>query len=249
MLRYKACLESIVTLELLKDTMTNEKRKDVVNDKYAKFRCNMAKVISIVNVETGKNMKKDKSIRIGSFTYVLGEIVKTDFNANLNFVCAGGIHYFKTEEAALSWFYRQNENFPDGKCIIEWSENGQKECEGTYKDGKWVGKWIDWWNNGNKLSEGTYKDGKRNGNVKKWHYNGKIKSEGTYKNGLGEGKRETWYGNGNKESEGILKNGNRDGKWIYWHDNGDKYSEGTYKNGLKVGKWIHENYVRTYKDN
>jgi len=57
MLRYKACRNSIVTLELLEDTKNNEKRKNVVNDKYAKFRCDGAKVVNITNVKLEKKWK------------------------------------------------------------------------------------------------------------------------------------------------------------------------------------------------
>ncbi len=160
MLRYKACRNSIVTLELLEDTKNNEKRDKVANDKYAKFRCNMAKVISIVNVKTGKTMEKDRSIFNNSFRYVSGEIVETCFNENMNEVCTSGIHYFKTKEVALSWFYKQDDRFPpDGKCEV-WHDNGQKQSEGTLKDGKSEGKWTWWYNNGEKCSEETYKDGR-----------------------------------------------------------------------------------------
>jgi len=159
MLRYKACRNSIVVLELLNDTITNEKRDKVVDDKYAKFRCNMAKVISIVNVKTGEMMEKDRSIFNNSFRYFSGEIVETCFNENMNEVCTSGIHYFKTKEVALSWFYKQDGRYPpDGKWKV-WHDNGQKQLEGTLKDGKRDGNWTWWYNNGEKCSEETYKDG------------------------------------------------------------------------------------------
>ena len=212
MLRYKACENSIVTLELLNDTKNNEKRKGVFNDKYAKFRCDRARVVSITNVETGEKINSDRSFHDWDFQYILGEIVKTDFDEDINKVCAEGIHYFKTKEAALSWFY--NHEFPDGKWI-EWHENGQKLCEGTYKDGKKDGKWIYWSENGKKGSEGTYKDGKDDG---KWIF---------------------FWSNGQKHSEGTWKNEVKNGKWIYWDKNGQKNYEGTYKDGKFVGKWIY----------
>ena len=193
MLRYKACKNSIVTLELLEDTKNNEKRDDVVDDKYAKFRCNRAKVISITNVETGETMKKDVSIYDDEFKYRVGEIVKTFcFNETINTVCTEGIHYFKTEEAALSWFYNQEDikNFPDGKWI-RWHENGQKLSEGSFKDGKGDGKWIGWHNNGQKHYEGTFKNGQYGG---EWIY---------------------WRSNGNIQGR-IFKNVS--GKWIYSHN-------------------------------
>ncbi len=228
MLRYKACRNSIVTLELLNDSVTNEKR-DVVNDKYAKFRCDKSIVIGITNVKTGEKMVEDVSIRDNKFIYNVGKIVETCFDEDLNRVCGKGIHYFKTEDAAMVWFYNQNENFPDGK-IISWHENGQKYCEGTYKDGERDGKWIWWWGNGNKESEGTYKDGIKDGKWTECYGNGQKKSEGTYKN------EELVNNNGQKKCD---INGKEDGKWIQWWDNGQKKTEGTYKDGKHHGEWIY----------
>ena len=214
MLRYKACKNSIVTLELLNDTKTNEKRKDVFDSRYAKFRCNRAKVINITNVKSGKNIEKDHSIYSPWCHYQVGEIVKTNFDTDLNKICSEGIHYFKTEEAALSWFYKRcMKNLPDGN-LTSWYENGRKDSEGSCKNGKAHGEWIEWYEDGPKFSEGTYKDGNRDGKWIRYHENGKKKQEGTY------------------------KNGEHDGKWIYWHENGQTRSEGAYKNG-KVGKWTY----------
>ena len=183
MLRYKACRNSIVTLKLLNDSVTNEKRDVVVNDKYAKFGCDRAKVVNITEVKTGARMVYDTSIYTCDFCYRMGKIVKSHFDGKLDIVCASGIHYFKTKEAALSWFYRQkNQNFPDGKWT-KWYENGQKESEGTHKDWKHDGKWIGWHDNGKKYSEGVFKDGEKDGKWTWWFDNGLIGTQATFKNG------------------------------------------------------------------
>ncbi len=222
MLRYKACKNSIVTLELLEDTKNNEKRDGIVDDKYAKFRCDRAKVISIVNVKTGKTMENDNSIIRMKFIYSLGEIVKTNFDPDLNEICASGIHYFKTREAAVVWFYRQNdEKFPDGNWI-SWRENGQKFTEGTYKNGKAHGKCIGWRGNGQKLSEGTYKNGKKHGKCIQFDVDGNKFFEGTFKDGKKDGKRTEWWSNGNKRSEGMYKDGEKYGEWAYWCNTGQE---------------------------
>ena len=41
-----------------------------------------------------------------------------------------------------------------------WYENGQKNTELNYKDGKLDGQQTEWNENGQKESEGNYKDGK-----------------------------------------------------------------------------------------
>ncbi len=210
MLRYKACRKSIVTLELLDDSINNEKRL-VVDDKYAKFRCDRAKVVNIVNVKTDEKMEKDISIFSGNFVYTLGrEVSVFYFNENINEVCARGIHYFKTKDAALSWFYTQkNQNFPDGKWI-KYHENGRKRLEGTYKDGKKYEKWIRYYVDGEKNFEGMFKNGNHDG---KWIY---------------------WWPNGQKRSEGTWKDGKLDGKWIDLDMNGEKETEEIYKDGKRV---------------
>ena len=42
----------------------------------------------------------------------------------------------------------------------EYYDNGEKELEGNYKDGKQEGVMIAWYENGEKELEGNYKDGK-----------------------------------------------------------------------------------------
>jgi len=184
MLRYKACKNSIVTLELSNDSKTNEKRKDVVDNRYAKFRCDKAKVIDITNVTTGEKMEKDVSIRNKEFIYNLNKKVTTGFNIYLNIVCTWGIHYFKTKKAAVSWFYTRlgDKNFPDGKWET-WHENGQTHYEGTWKNGVENGKFMYWYENGNQQHDGTFKDGKLDGKWVEWCKNAKKKSEITYKDG------------------------------------------------------------------
>jgi len=255
MLRYKACKDSIVTLELLEDTITNEKRGNVINDKYAKFRCDRARVIDIVNVETGKNIKKDISIHDASFEYRVGKVATTDFDEDLDQVCAYGIHYFKTEGAALSWFYCQHDKkFPDGEWTT-YHENGQKRCDGTFANGSTDGKVIWWHFNGQKRSEKTYKDGKLDGKCTEWRDNGDKESEGTCKNDFLDGKLTYWFPDGHKKSEETYKDGELDGKCTEWFENGNKKSEGIFKNGTKDGEWTiwfkngKEESKGTFKDN
>jgi len=67
---------------------------------------------------------------------------------------------------------------------VEKYENGQKETEGTWEDGKEDGVFTKWYQNGQKKSEKHYKDGKRNGVWTEWYENGQKKYEVTYKNGV-----------------------------------------------------------------
>ena len=53
-------------------------------------------------------------------------------------------------------------------------ENGQKEGEGTFKDGKREGKWSGWYENGQKNSEQLFKDGNLI-SLKEWNEDGSVK--------------------------------------------------------------------------
>jgi len=137
----------------------------------------------------------------------------------------------------------------DGKkngLWTSWYSNGQKEKEGTLKDGKKNGLWTVWWKNGQKWSEGTFRDGKEDGTWTMWYENGQKRVETTYEFGYADGLWTSWYSNGQKKKEGTLEsiffNSIRVGLWTEWSENGQKEQEGTYKNGRKDGVW-------TYLDN
>ena len=94
-----------------------------------------------------------------------------------------------------------------------------KEREGTFKDGKKDGKWIQWYDNGQKMYEGYY-----NG-LDKW---GDPQLDGLYTG---------WYDNGQKRSYGTYNVGKKDGEWTYWYKNGQKMDEEIYRSEeRRVGK-------------
>ncbi len=94
---------------------------------------------------------------------------------------------------------------------------GEKEFEGSYKDGKEDGLWTSWYQNGQKKEERTYKGWKQDGLWTLWYENGQKKEESTYKDG--NGFHIEWYENGQKKLERNYKDGN----WIQnvWNVDGD----------------------------
>ena len=268
MIYYKACQNSIVSLEPLIDTNNNENRNDVADPLHAKFRCDRAKVISIINPTDGKSMEEDISIYDENFIYKVGEIVSSNYDKDVNEVCTKGIHYFKTKETAVSWFYQSNDKkFFDGKRI-GWHENGRKRYEKSYNDGKkdgtWTwwydkdgekdGKWISWYKSGSKEYEKSYKKGKKDGTWTYWYDGGSKEYERSYKDGKEDGIWIGWYENGNREYEGLYKDGKEDGIWIGWYESGNKNYEKSYNDGEKHGKWAwwygsgNKNYDKSYND-
>ena len=77
--------------------------------------------------------------------------------------------------------FEPNETVPfTGKLITKF-ENGQKEQEISFKDGKQNGLTTSFFENGRKQEEGNYIDGKLNGLVTIWFENGKKQEETNYK--------------------------------------------------------------------
>jgi antitoxin component YwqK of YwqJK toxin-antitoxin module len=177
---YKAGSCSIITLEIT--GKTNEKRGGIADPLHAKFRTSSARVIDIKNFETGLQMEEDVSKHDPEFVYKVGEEVKVvDYYEDINEVCAPGIHYFKTREAAESWFLNSYD-IQDGS-YRGWHENGQLETEINYKNGKLHGPHKVWYSNGSILKESNFKDGYRDGLYRTRDITGDILREETYKDG------------------------------------------------------------------
>ena len=79
--------------------------------------------------------------------------------------------------------YERDSETPFTGVMVKNHENGQKEKEATYKDGKQDGLATTWYENGQKWSEATYKDGKVEGLATTWHENGQKAREETLKDG------------------------------------------------------------------
>ena len=228
---YKACQNSIVTMELCEDSLTNEKRKDVVDPLHAKFRTNKVKVISIVDPITDEEMKEDRSIYNHWFIYRIGQtITESNYYSNINEICAAGIHYFKTYEAALSLYYRSILSYQINGTYIGWHDNGHKKYEYNYKDGKLDGLYQIWNSNGQKEHEYNYKDGKLDGLYQRWYNNEQKSCEKNYKDGKKDGLSQGWYDNGQKFNEKNYIDGKLDGLSQGWYKNGQKFYEKNYAN-------------------
>ena len=80
-------------------------------------------------------------------------------------------------------YYTKDTNEPYSGQVFSLHQNGQKESETTYKDGKPNGLWTDWYKDGKKKTETTFKNGKPNGLFTNWYDNGQKFGEGTYKDG------------------------------------------------------------------
>jgi len=115
-----------------------------------------------------------------------------------------------------------------------WHDNGQKQGEGNFKDGKLIGLVTSYYENGQKEIEQNYKDGKKDGLETHWFENGHKKGEKNYKDGKKDGLYTSWYKNGQKLGEGNWKDGKVHGLATKWYDNGQKLGEGNWKDGKLI---------------
>ena len=87
-------------------------------------------------------------------------------------------------------FFNKDTDIPYSGRVLTVHENGQKEWEVTYKDGKEDGLVTQWYENGKKQLEVTFKDGGPDGLWTLWYENGKKKEEKTFKDGEEISKKE-----------------------------------------------------------
>jgi antitoxin component YwqK of YwqJK toxin-antitoxin module len=239
--------ECVVTLEIPESAKTNMARGDVVDARYAKFRCSHAVVRSIRNLTTGNAETVAITIFKGKKTeYRVGETIHVeDYDEDINAVCTRGIHFFLTEEIAE--FYDRRIH-PDG-IHKTWHENGRLKFCGEYANGK-LRVSTHWRRDGSLLLKKLLL---QNGNILRetWHDNGVKACEMIYRirNAttpsaakrhfpaiMIDGVRRTWFKNGKPQTQIEYVQGRNDGLRLSWHENGKPKVSAMYKNNVRHGK-------------
>ena len=93
-----------------------------------------------------------------------------------------GINVEKLEEREGLAYVKGSDAPYTGK-VYGLYENGQKQFEANFKDGKRDGLELQWYENGQKQFEANFKDGKTNGLLALWHDNGQKSHEANFKDG------------------------------------------------------------------
>ena len=138
---------------------------------------------------------------------------------SLLFLLVGCSTDFTTLQKRGDTYYEINSEEPFSGLIINKYESGQKHTKGYLTNGREDGIWTWWYENGQKEKEVDYFDGKTLDVLyKKWDDNGQ-KEEGTLKDGKLDGFVTEWYENGQKKYETIYKNGNLISK-KEWNEDG-----------------------------
>jgi antitoxin component YwqK of YwqJK toxin-antitoxin module len=244
----------LVVLKKLENTLTNEKRSNVVDHDHAKFRANRLEVVEIINM---KNPKQTKNRIIDSYEYsdeklsgkkveVVYEVnnfvdqrlptVECDnFDLDVDVVNGSGIYYFKTIISAYCY-----EMVPNHYYVLPKSSKCLQRLQSDTKCEKYDEKHEEKCDENHDEQYGEKYD-KYPGYVGKWigwHDNGAKAIEGEYLNGVRENKWKYWHDNGQKKCLEHYKNGLRDGKCFRWDDSGYKTSEEFYVDGKREGIWI-----------
>lgn len=94
---YKKANKHLIKLLILEDS----KRSSATT---LKCRCDKAKVLSITNIKTGKEISKIASDYNPNFIYEVGKIVDVkDFDEDRWNECSTGIHFFINKESAINY--------------------------------------------------------------------------------------------------------------------------------------------------
>lgn len=175
---YKSCKKNwIIILKILHDTLTNENRLNINNNKCAKFRANKLYVVLIFNkfdpTKTIPDIVND-DCKDDIIKYKTGKIVYPNkFDHDLDKICSDGIHYFKSIEPAF--YYQINKISSFTGDYIECYDSGSLFVKCKYKFGNKYGKFIAWYENGNKKLSCTIYEGKHYGEYEEWYENGNKK--------------------------------------------------------------------------
>jgi antitoxin component YwqK of YwqJK toxin-antitoxin module len=120
-----------------------------------------------------------------------------------------GVSDQETERRGGTYYLKGAETPYSGR-IFALHSNGNREMEGTLKDGKWHGKTVLCYESGQKRIEENWNNGEAHGPWVEWHENGSKKKEGTIKKGKEDGIELLWHEDGKKQGRLDWKNGELD---------------------------------------
>jgi antitoxin component YwqK of YwqJK toxin-antitoxin module len=94
------------------------------------------------------------------------------------------------------------------------------------------GTYATWFDNGGRDYEGHYVNGRLEGLATRWHRNGVKESEQYYAHGLRNGPRYMWDENGLLRKEEHFVDDKPDGVWTTWDEEGQIKARQTYDKGV-----------------
>jgi antitoxin component YwqK of YwqJK toxin-antitoxin module len=229
----------LITLFIPIRAKTNMTRKNVTNKLYAKYRCDVAKVILIIDENNITYNSAKSAYYFEPIIYIVGNTIKSEFDENINIVTGKGIHFFIDKLVALNYnkpileqkWPASRPNTLYTNLYKSFYPNGhlRERISYTLKNNEIYQKYIEvWYENGvRKYSQSLILD-ERNGMFNEWYKNGQFKSSCNYLNDAKFGIEKRFYENGNKQSYINYIDGILHGIYKTWNYNGTIKEETIY---------------------
>jgi antitoxin component YwqK of YwqJK toxin-antitoxin module len=148
----------IITLSIPEDAITNINRKNIVDKNTAKHRTDKATVLKIEDSHGNEYTEAKSSFYGSGLEYKLNEtLIIEDYDTNLETVCSTGIHFFLERRVAELY----NLDVIENGLYQSWYDNGQKQTECNFVNGKLEGLYQINYTNGQKWYEYNYVNGKK----------------------------------------------------------------------------------------
>lgn len=154
-------------------------------------------------------------------------------------------YYTDNEQLKMEGQYRSKKleyNSREGNFNWYYS-NGQKYCQGQYKNGKAEGKWTYWYKDGQVKREGNYESDYREGEWNFYHRNGKILCKPVYKEGDLDGNYKEYYDNGDIKLDKNFSKGKSHGEFTVYFEGNKIKRKGSYEKDSLDGS-----FIRYWKD-
>lgn len=119
----------------------------------------------------------------------------------------------------------------DGK-EVKYFPNGEKQCEGEWKQGEKHGTWRFYYESGAIKSE-THFGGRTPMTMTFWHPNGQVSLQGPAVDGSRQGVWRVWRKNGLLAEEGPFVGSVRDGLWRIYSEDGTSVAEVVYRKNVR----------------
>jgi len=204
---------------------TNMTRKNIINKLSAKYRCNVAIVLSIIDENNIAYTSATSAFYFEPIVYRVGQTIKLEFDENINNVSSKGIHFFIDKLMALN--YNKpilEQKWPQKKNLYQdFYSNGRlkQRIKYTLENNEIYHKFLEvWYENGYRKYSINYILDKKNGIFNEWYSNGQFKLNCNYLNDTKYGIEKRYYDNGNKESYINYLDGVLHGTYKVWNDNG-----------------------------
>jgi antitoxin component YwqK of YwqJK toxin-antitoxin module len=201
---YTGSVKVLITLLIPNDALTNKDRDTIIDSNNAKYRCNKAYVIDIVDENDNSYDFAESGFYSKKLLYIKNKLIISDFDDDILIENGKGIHYFIDIYTALNYRVPILEQYWLDKDNIYRSYYGSgqlhQEIKYTLDDNKRILYKIiqEYFPSGQIKLDYNLLINKYDGLYREWYANGIMKKRLTYKNNKVISYVEYWDIRGNK---------------------------------------------------